>query len=383
MHYTPPTMRFTPTLSLYIVRQFLAAFAGVLLVIMGLILTFDLIELIRRAAGHQGLGFGVLLTMSLLKLPQMTHTIMPFAVMIGAMIAFWRLTRTHELVVARAAGVSVWQILAPVLMTVLALGVFETTAFNPLAAAMFARFQHIQDKVLLKRSPDQLDVSEVGLWLREGFDAGKGRGENGGQIVVHAEGVRQRGLELDLRDVHIFVYDRPDHFIRRLGAATAKLVKGAFLLDDVWIMEPGKPSEHVARMTLPTQLTLERVHDNFASPETLSFWQLPAFISFFEKAGFSAPKHRMYLQSLLAAPLLYCGMVLVAAVFSLKPNLRSGGLALRVGSGVATGFVLYFFSKIVYAFGLSQTVPQVLAAWAPALMASLAGLGGLFHLEDG
>ncbi len=383
MHYTPPTMRFAPTLSFYIVRQFLQAFTMVLLVIMGIILTFDLIELIRRAAGHSGAGFGVLLGLALLKLPQTTHTIMPFAVMIGAMMAFWRLTHTHELVVARAAGVSVWQFLAPVLLTVLAIGVFETTAFNPLAAAMFGRFQALQDEVLLKRGADQIDVSEVGLWLREGFDAGKGGGEDGGQMVVHAEGVRQMGLELDLRDVHIFIYDQPDHFARRLSADTARLVKGAFLLKDVWVMEPGKPSRHLASMTLPTQLTLERVHDNFASPETLSFWQLPAFISFFEKAGFSAPKHRMYLQSLLAAPLLYCGMVLVAALFSLKPNLRSGGLALRIGSGVAAGFLLYFFSKLVYAFGLSQTVPQVLAAWAPALMVSLAGLGGLFHLEDG
>ena len=376
-------MRFTPTLSFYIVRQFLQAFAMVLLVIMGVILTFDMIELIRRAAGHGEIGFGVVLSMALLKLPQMTHTIMPFAMMIGAMIAFWRLTRTHELVVARSAGVSVWQFMAPVLLTVLAIGVFETTAFNPLAAAMFARFQTLQDEVLLKRGPDQLDLSEVGLWLREGFDAGKGANQDGGQMVVHAEGVRQEGLELDLRDVHIFIYDRPDHFARRFSADTARLVKGAFLLNGVWVMEPGKPSEHLATMTLPTQLTLERVHDNFASPETLSFWQLPAFIAFFEKAGFSAPKHRMYLQSLLAAPLLYCGMVLVAAVFSLKPNLRSGGLAARIGAGVATGFLLYFFSKLIYAFGLSQTVPQVLAAWAPALMASLAGLGGLFHLEDG
>ena len=148
-------------------------------------------------------------------------------------------------------------------------------------------------------------------------------------------------------------------------------------------MEPGLPALHQDSMTLPTKLTLERVHDNFASPETLSFWQLPGFISFFERAGFSAPKHRMYLQSLIASPLLYCGMVLIAALFSLQPNLRSGGLMGRLGAGIATGFVLYFFSKLIYAFGLSQTIPQALAAWAPALMASLAGLGGLFHQEDG
>jgi len=371
-------MRFSPTLSIYIARQFMAAFLSVLLAIMGIVMLFDLIELIRRAAGRAELGLGTLLEMALFKLPQMTHTILPFAVMIGAMIAFWRLTRCHELVVARAAGVSVWQFLAPVLAAVLALGILEMLVFNPLAAAMFARFERMQDEVLLNRA-NTLDVSEVGLWLREG----NGQGPNSGQVVVHAEDVHQVGMVLNLRDVHVFLYDRPDHFARRLSAASARLVAGAFEFDDVWVMDPGAPAQHLDHLTMPTQLTLERVHDNFASPETLSFWQLPAFIAFFEKAGFSAPKHRMYLQSLISAPLLYCGMVLVAALFSLRPNLRAGGLLTRVGGGVAVGFVFYFFSKIVYAFGLSQTVPQVLAAWAPALMASFAGLGGLFHLEDG
>jgi lipopolysaccharide export system permease protein len=371
-------MRFSPILSIYIGRQFMAAFLAVLGAIMGIILLFDLIELIRRAAGRVDAGLGTLVTMALFKLPQMTHTVLPFAVMIGAMIAFWRLTRSHELVVARAAGVSVWQFLSPVLGAVLVLGILETTVFNPVAAAMFARFERMQEEVLNNRV-NTLDVSEVGLWLREGY----GKEAGGGQVVVHAAGVHQDGLVLNLRDVHVFLYDRPDHFSRRYSAATARLIPGAFELDDVWVMDAAMPSRHLDHLTMPTQLTLERVHDNFASPETLSFWQLPGFIAFFEKAGFSAPKHRMYLQSLISAPLLYAAMVLVAALFSLRPNLRAGGLLARVGGGVAVGFVFYFFSKIVYAFGLSQTVPQVLAAWAPALMASFVGLGGLFHLEDG
>lgn len=367
-------MRLSPSLSLYIGRQFLVAFAGILLIIMGLILLFDVIELIRRAGNRADLGLGVVLAMALFKLPQMLHTILPFAVMIGAMVAFWRLTRTHELVVARAAGISAWQFLAPVLVIVAAMGIFEVMAFNPVAAALYGRYERLQDEALFNRT-SSIDVSEVGLWLREG--------DSGNQVVVHADEVRQDGLVLNLRDVHIFQYDQPDHFLRRIAAARARLMDGAFDLEDVWVMEGGKPSEHLESMTLGTELTLDRVHDNFASPETMSFWQLPSFITFFEKAGFAATKHRMYLQSLLATPLLLCAMVLIASVFSLKPNTRAGGLMMRIGGGVAAGFFVYFFTKLVYAFGLSATLPQSLAAWAPALVASLIGLSGLLHLEDG
>ena len=367
-------MRLSPTLSAYIGRQFLLAFVSVLAVILGVVFLFDVIELIRRAASRADLGIINLLLMALLKLPQMMHTVLPFAVLVGAMVSFWRLTRTHELVVARSAGISAWQFLTPVLVVVAGLGVFELTAFNPLAAAMYSRFQKMEDEVLLGRTSD-LDVSEVGLWLREG--------SADGQMVLHADQVHQDGLVLNLRFVHVFLMDKNEHFTRRLSAASGRLADGQLELADVWDMVAGRSSVHQAAMTLQTELTLERVRDNFASPETMSFWQLPAFITFFEKAGFAATKHRMHLQSLLASPLLYCAMVLVAAVFSLRPNMRAGGLLLRIGGGVAAGFGIYFFNKIIYAFGLSATLPQALAAWSPALVASLIGVSGLLHLEDG
>lgn len=367
-------MRLSITLSLYIVRQYLVALAGAALVILGVIMLFDLIELIRRAAGKDGIPFSTLGLMALLKMPQMTHTILPFAVMIGAMLAFWRLTRSHELVVVRSAGVSAWQFLAPVLMVTSLLGVAEVTLFTPLSASLFARFDRLQDEVLLGRA-NSLNISENGLWLREG-NASE-------QMVVHADQVRQDGLVLELREVHLFLYEGEDHFARRLSAEKGRLIGGILELTNVWEMEVGRPSERLDELKLASELTLDRVRDNFTSPETLSFWQLPGFINFFEKAGFAATKHRMYWQSLLASPFLYCAMVLIAALFTLKPNNRAGGLLIRVGGGVGAGLTLYFFSKVVYALGLSSTIPQILAAWSPALVAGLAGVAGLLHLEDG
>ncbi|OAN45914.1 LPS export ABC transporter permease LptG [Magnetospirillum moscoviense] len=367
-------MRLSLTLSTYIGRQFVLAFAAALLVIAGVILLFDVIELIRRAAGRGELGLATLMTMALLKLPQMVHMILPFAVMIGAMLSFWRLTRTHELVVARAAGISAWEFLAPVVVVSVLVGIFEVTAVNPLGAAMYARFQRMQDELLLNKS-GAFDLSEIGLWLREGDESR--------QVVVHAEDVRQEGLALHLKEVHIFLFDGPDRFARRLSAVSGTLENGTFALNDVWQMEGGKPSQHLDKVSLPTELTLERVQDNFAAPEAMSFWQLPAFISFFEKAGFAATKHRMHFQALLASPLLYASMVLIAALFSLRPNMRAGGLLIRVGGGVGAGFAIYLFSKVIFAFGLSSTLPQILAAWSPALVALLIGVSGLFYLEDG
>jgi len=54
--------------------------------------------------------------MSLLKLPDIAQKLLPFAVLLGAIFAFSRMSRNHELVATRAAGVSAWQFLTPPLL---------------------------------------------------------------------------------------------------------------------------------------------------------------------------------------------------------------------------------------------------------------------------
>ena len=81
-------------------------------------------------------------------------------------------------------------------------------------------------------------------------------------------------------------------------------------------------------------------------------------------------------------PLLLCAMVLIAATFSLRPT-RRGGTAYMVLGGVIAGFLLFFISDIVFALGLSATIPAILAAWTPAGVSSMLGAAMLLHLEDG
>ena len=102
-------------LSFYIGRNFLTCFVSVFAVFLGLIFLFDIIELLRLASRHDDVGIGLIIQMSLLKLPFLGQQAFPFAVLFGSMIAFLRMTKTRELMVARASGVSAWQFLLPVL----------------------------------------------------------------------------------------------------------------------------------------------------------------------------------------------------------------------------------------------------------------------------
>ena len=94
--------------SYYVSRHFLISFLAVFSIFLGLIFLFDVIELLRWASGHEEIGLSAVLKMGILKLPFLGQQAFPFAVLFGGMVAFWRLTRNSELIVARAAGVSAW-----------------------------------------------------------------------------------------------------------------------------------------------------------------------------------------------------------------------------------------------------------------------------------
>ena len=136
-------------------------------------------------------------------------------------------------------------------------------------------------------------------------------------------------------------------------------------------------------MRLPTTLTVARIHDSFATPQTISFWDLPEFISTLEAAGFSAVGHRLQLHTLLAAPLLMSAMVLIAAAFTLRLHGRRGGAAMIVAGALLCGFAFHIFSDLVFALGLADKVPVVLSAWTPSSVVTLLGVTSLLFLEDG
>ncbi|MCB9947895.1 MAG: LPS export ABC transporter permease LptG [Rhodospirillaceae bacterium] len=358
------------TFSRYVGRQFLLWFLVMMLVLSGIIMLFEFVELLRRG-GSGGISVAVAIQMTLLKLPDTVSLLFHLAVLFSAMFTFWRLTRSQELIVARAAGVSAWQFLLPVVLLAAVIGVAKIALFNPIAAAMFARYEVLEDRNIRGISA-VLDISRGGLWLRQ-------RDEDG-ISVIHAE--RTAPEEILLSNVIVFLYDRDEHYRGRIDAREAQLEDGYWDIHDAWVSIDRNRPEFVARHRLPSDLTVERIQDSFASPKTLSFWDLPDFIETLEITGFSSLRHRLHYDSLLAQPLLLAAMVLFAASFSLRHS-RHGGTVVMVVTGVLTGFAMFVLNDLVMALGLAESIPALMAAWTPAGVATLLGTATLLHLEDG
>ncbi|MEO0819089.1 MAG: LptF/LptG family permease [Pseudomonadota bacterium] len=385
------------TLGAYIARRFLTAALSAFAAVFALVTIVSLVERLNQNSDGQA-SFIDLLGMSLLHTPSVTLIAAPFTMLLAAMACFAALARSSELVVTRAAGVSVWALLAPALLAATMLGVLAFAVYNPIASAFAERFQALEEKYF-GSSSSSLSVSADGLWLRQGGESG--------QTVIHAD--RASATVERLWGVTVFEFDAEDRLARRTEARSAVLERRNWRLSGArrWTFaglgvgeapgaDPGAPpeasdalamtaqtrAEVLDEMRLPTDLTPERIQESFASPETISFWELPGFIALLDEAGFSSARHRLHWHTLLAIPVVFSAMVLIGAAFSMR-HARFGGLGAMALGCVLAGFGYFFLSDIAQALGASGAVPVLVAAWAPPASAVLLSLALLLHFEDG
>ena len=360
----------------YNLKQFALIFFATLFILTTVVGLFDLIELLRQAAKGETAGFFDALTMAILKSPQMIHIILPFVILLSGLIFFSLVNKSSELIVMRAVGLSAWDILKPLTILVVVIGLFDTLAFSPVAAWTARRYERMEERMGMTHSTPMV-WSEEGFWLKEPTDAG--------EIVVHASQVSQDKKQVILKNVSLFeLASGSTTFLRQIESDQALLKNGRLIMQKAMIIDPvNESAQEVSLQSFDTALTLERILEKFDDPQTMSFWRFPKFIKFLQESGFSAIQHQMYFHELIAFPALLVAMLLIAAVFAMPSGNRQGKTFFRMLGAIGMGFLLYFFTRITNVLGLSGNLPFILAAWGPALIATPLCLSALLHLEDG
>ena len=359
----------------YVLGGTLSAVAGALAVIGSVVLLIEFVDISRTVGGRAEIGFAEVLWLTMLKAPATMLVLLPFCFLFGTLAAYMGLNRRSELIAMRAAGVSAWRFIFPAAVAAFLIGTLTIAALNPLTAMLTAKFEQTRTDYL----EDYLAATPSETWLRQGDERT--------QVVIRAESHDRDNGGIVLKGVSMFVYSvDPDggglRFSRRIEAEEGRLMPGYWQLTGVREAAPGSASVASESLTIPSTLEEEDAIERFSSPDAIAFWRLPATIRWTEEAGFSALSYRLRLQQLLATPLLFAAMSVLAAAFSLR-LMRLGGLARLAATGVALGFLFFFFNQFCGALGKSEMIPPAAAAWAPPLLALLSGLTLLCYTEDG
>lgn len=362
---------FPMTINFYLMRVYATNFLIFLLGILAIIYLFDVVELLRRAAKMDSVPLSLVFVMGLYKLPEIGQLVFPFAILFSAMLTLTQLNRRHEMTILKAAGFSAWQFLIPLIIVALTIGILKISVINPLGSFFITEYEKLESDHLEHEST-LISLTKEGLWLRQEHE--------NGVAVLYADKIDLP--DWSLNNVMALFFSKEYEFHRRIDSQAAYLENGKWVFEDVVSNKKSELPETADILSMATDLTIDDLKESFAAPETISFWKLNDYIKVLEATGFDATNVKIYFQKLLADPLLYIAMVLLAASVSLRPG-RSQSVLLLTLSGIALGFILFFGSSYLQALGTSGQISIFIAAWFPAIIATIGGVSAMMFLEDG
>ncbi|MBY0355005.1 MAG: LptF/LptG family permease, partial [Rickettsiales bacterium] len=243
------------TLTHYIGRQFVLAAGIALLGVLAIAGMIDLVELFRRTADRSNISGAVVIEMGLLRLPHIAEKILPYGTLIGSMLALTRLTRSQELIVARASGVSVWQFLLPAMICGVGFGMLWVILLDPIAAATISRYELLENRYFRGNS-SLFSVSDSGLWVRQVESSGQTKIFDKPVQEYILRAVRISQSDMTLHEVTIFGYDAQGVFLGRIDSEAATLREGYWQLEEARVSMPGMVPQALPSYQLATDLDI-------------------------------------------------------------------------------------------------------------------------------
>lgn len=358
------------TLSSYFFRRYLATFGQFFAGICLIAYLVDFTEFSRVKSSLPEFTVQAALLISALRVPIIMQTAVPFIVLFAAIASLLTLNRRYELVIARSAGVSAWQFLAPICLASLMIGLLAILVFNPLAARALSFSQEMESS-FGGATPNRFGREQI-PWLRQRLDDGS--------MIIGARQTAQNGLILS--GAMFMKIDRDGNIAERVDANRAELRDGKWMLEKAIRYSPTEGTSKFETYEIESTLRPEYVEERMAFPETVPFYDLPRKIRIAWSFGLSGNEYGMHFHSMIALPALLVAMTLIAATVSMR-FVRMGQSASMILGGIVAGFLLYVVTVLAKSFGTAGFVPPVVAAWSPVIVAMFFGVTFLLYREDG
>lgn len=357
-------------LSMYLFRHVLIHVLLTWIVLALVVNLIDTAELLRRSANKETMSSVTAMSMAFLKFPSSLPFLLPFAVMFGSLISFYKLSHKNEIIVARSAGLPVSKIiLGPVLCAIM-LSLVMLFVIDPISSATNNRFAALEEQNF-GSSGRNLSVSTEGIWLKDNF--------SGQNIII--SGSRLDQTTLTMEDGELYRFDKNNAWVSHY------LPDQLWFENNRWQLKGGKvllndgTINTLDSMTFPSSLNAADLANSNKKPETISLIKLWSYIGVLEDAGLNSLGHRSYFYYQLSLPIVLIGMIMIAGHHGLTYKGRKKRLSIIMVAMIsALGF--YLFKDIMYVFGTSGRLPPIIAGLAPGCIVTLVGLGSLMKADQ-
>ncbi|MEC8427067.1 MAG: LPS export ABC transporter permease LptG [Pseudomonadota bacterium] len=343
-------------LNRYIARTVSAAILMVLLVIVGLDSIAALVDELSQLDGDY--DFVEALRYVATTMPSSIYEQLPFSALVGCLIGLGILASSSELVVMRAAGVSIaqitWAVMKPALAFIvvgLLLGEYVTPLTDQIGESR--RAIALGDTKALE--------SRHGLWNREGNE------------YMHFNAVLPNGK---LYGVTRYRFD-DDGLIESSSFSESAIYQPGYWLEEggrETVFENGEMTLHqFAQRRWNTELSPELLNVLVLSPDALSIADLYSYSNYLNQQGLENAEYRLAFWKKLMQPLATASLVLIAISFVFGP-LREVTMGYRIFSGVIVGIVFRTSQDLLGPSSLVFGFPPLLGVSIPLMICFVIGI---------
>ncbi len=340
----------------YVGKPVLVATLGVLILLVGLDALTSVVD--ETDDIRDGYGFTDILIYVGYTIPRRIHEFVPFAALIGALIGLGQLAATSELVVMRAAGVSMFRMatfaLKPALIVAsmgFAVGEFVAPHTEQLAMSYRALAQRSESSV----------AGRFGAWNRDA------------NTFVHVDAVQRGGVAYG---VTLLTFDEERRLRETLVAERATHFGDHWMLEQVESTRLVEGRTEIESLTLrrwDTAITPQLLTLDVVAPETLPLLQLWPYAQYLKQQGMVFVDIELAFWRKVLQPMATLGLVLVAMSFIFGP-LRQGTMGARIFVGVTIGVAFRISQDFIGPASLIFGYAPFLAACVPIAVCWLGGV---------
>ena len=356
------------TLTLYLAKLFIVRILAVLVMLVRVLLMLDLLTASGKILAVEGNTQAEVWTYATLRISQLIARFLPYSVLLATIITLVGLNQNSEVVAMKAAGLSAHQVLAPLLLTALVVGM-ASFAFNERVVTRATATLKAWDAVKFAAIPKDSGV-RANVYVSEGPD------------ILAASTVTGAGDGTELTGVTWYRRAPSGAIADQIRGSRATWTGAGWRIEDAVRFEiSGARSTRLGDTVVGRELTPQQVALGGADPDAQSFWQLRRTIADYEAAGRRTAEMKSKWWHKLAGPLSSVLMPLLGAVaaFGLA---RSGQVFVRAVIGMSLGFAYFVVDNAALAMGNFGGYPPLLAAWAPFLLFALVGETVLIRTEE-
>jgi LPS export ABC transporter permease LptG/LPS export ABC transporter permease LptF len=296
--------------------------------------------------------------------PQFIYYVLPISALVSALVTIGLLTKTSELVVMKACGISLYRAAAPLLVFG---ALWSGTLFGleeSVLASANRRAEAIRHEIR-GGSPRTFNV------LNRRWIVGR-KGD-----IYHYAYFDPASHEFD--GLSIYGLDPDDWRLTRRLFAARVAHRSRWIARQGWVREFGQDAEPTSFATFDQRPLALEPPDYFITEQPdadrMSYRQLKAFIGELEASGFSVVRQTVALQRKLSFPFVTVIMTLIAVPFAVTTGRR--GAMYGVGLGLVLAMAYWMVISVFGAIGSAGLIAPVLAAWAPNF---LFGAGAVYLL---